>query len=339
VQQPIAMSDQPQTDESLLTPTPGETARLIRERSRSKLSAWKRLLPAWAFSVGLHLLVLPLVLGITVAFADSLVVPSIWNDVREEKVGDLPFSLMVEDLDLPVDQVQIAVPLANITKSTTPESEAEFSAPAATASNTARADGESARQYNLGPEIIVCGRLTWASFITTKPEFRMQFKLTTADGSEVPLECNDSTIAYREDNPLDAVKGSDIELTAGAQVTVRGYVNNGKNVALGISWVPSQPKQPQAGSDGKADIEIRGTVTCAATFVSNRVILMQLTVEMTDGTKVTVDCNDKTVYRDLSPFLVGTDANLIGTGVTIQGVLRQGKHVAREVFWMPAQKR
>lgn len=65
----------------------------------------------------------------------------------------------------------------------------------------------------------------------------------------------------------------------------------------------------------------------------------QLTVETTEGNKVTVDCNDKTVYRDLSPFPVGSDANLIRTGMRIQGEVREGKHMAREVFWMPAQKR
>jgi hypothetical protein len=78
------MSDQPAADESLPTPPPDETARLMRGGSHSKVPAWKRLLPPWAFSVGLHLFLLPFVLGITVVFADSLFVPNEWNDVRAD---------------------------------------------------------------------------------------------------------------------------------------------------------------------------------------------------------------------------------------------------------------
>jgi hypothetical protein len=76
----------------------------MREGAHSKGPWWKRLLP-WAFSIGLHLFLLPWVLVLTITFADQLFVPTEWNDLHAEALGDFPPSLLIEDMDFPIKEV------------------------------------------------------------------------------------------------------------------------------------------------------------------------------------------------------------------------------------------
>ena len=101
------MSDQPENAaEPLPDPTPEETARLMREASHSKVPWWKRLLPPWVCSLGLHLFLLPFLIVVTVTFADKLFVPTVWDDYRAEKLGNEPYSNLIVDRDYPVEQLQ-----------------------------------------------------------------------------------------------------------------------------------------------------------------------------------------------------------------------------------------
>lgn len=106
------MSEQPATDESLPNPTPDETSRLMREGSHSRVPWWKRLLPPWAFSIGLHLFLLPFVLVVTVTFADSLFVATVGEEVRSEQLANGLHSNLIVDRDYPVAEVhEKVVPL------------------------------------------------------------------------------------------------------------------------------------------------------------------------------------------------------------------------------------
>jgi len=205
------MCDQPQADESLPTPTPDETARLMREGSQSKVPAWKRLLPPWAFSIGLHLFVLPFVLGLTVVFADSLFVPTAWNDGPDEKGDDVPYSLMIEDRDLPVEQVQEkAVP---ITKATDP-------------------DGKAAAEIR--------GKVIMAQWVAQTRTLLVQVLVGDASGSKaILLHCPEDTQVFREVGGGDShrtVKISVRDILSDTSVRVLYEVQDGKNVAKVVAF-------------------------------------------------------------------------------------------------------
>jgi uncharacterized protein YkwD len=86
------MADQPDDDKAGLLPQPdaAETLRLVMRGSASEQSWCRRLLPAGLFSVGFHLFFLPLLMVITVTFADSIlgVVTLTTNDNHEQVDND-----------------------------------------------------------------------------------------------------------------------------------------------------------------------------------------------------------------------------------------------------------
>jgi hypothetical protein len=70
------MTRQPASDDGLLPePGPSERLRLLMQGARSGVPGWCRLLPSTAVSIGLHLLLLPFALAMTVTFADQLFGP------------------------------------------------------------------------------------------------------------------------------------------------------------------------------------------------------------------------------------------------------------------------
>jgi hypothetical protein len=250
------MSDQHEADESLPNPAPDETARLLREGSRSKVPAWKRLLPPWAFSIGLHLFVLPFVLGITVVFADSLFVPTVWNEVRDERIGDDPHFNLLIARDSSVEQVQErVVPLAKVADvgpqptpakpvSTGPVVAAKTTAPSTSPVSTTTQPMPSASGGSLIRGIVISAQSG-------------QITVSLVDGMQCTLQADENTQVFREgDYRFFALEGGIAGIAPKTSVTITTFVIDGKNMARVVSvGAPAQPQQPQAGSNGKPATE------------------------------------------------------------------------------------
>jgi hypothetical protein len=249
------MSDQPEADESLPTPTPDETARSMREGSRSRVLAWKRLLPPWAVSIGLHMFLLPFVLGLTVVFADSLFVPTVWNDVREEKGSDVPLSLMIENRDLPVEDVQEkAVTPSSERFPHTDASQRADNTPVQTQLETK--PGPSPLETD-SPRIVVAGTLSLRSVWFSKSEqgYRTRLTVKRADGKHVTFDCDESSVAIEDTSPSGSLDLNRIPY--GGPVVILGVIKDGKNVARQVfaRMHPETWPEPQASSDGNVVIE------------------------------------------------------------------------------------
>jgi uncharacterized protein (TIGR03067 family) len=103
------MTSEHEHDQDGLLPEPyaAETLRLVIRGSSPAESWQRRLLPAGIFSIGLHLFFLPLLMVVTVTFADHLILPAVSEPYtfREELDND-PLNALESYRDYPVEELE-----------------------------------------------------------------------------------------------------------------------------------------------------------------------------------------------------------------------------------------
>jgi hypothetical protein len=328
------MSDQspPAPDDSLPNPSPDETARLMREGGHSKLPWWKRLLPPWVFSIGLHLFVLPFVLGITVIFADQFCLPETMDWLSHQSNDDEGSSWQIDlEREYPVVEIrEVTVAEENQGAGSSPRRKPAEAHPRPPRARSLLNTGiELLRKHDLELALAFFeGAMEDADDLTSAEREQLTAQLLTADWAVERQRLSNAAIDEAETAAM-AGRGQEAIPVLKGLLNCPGLLNS--HARYRTSNLLDELESP-------AELDIRGEFRDTATVVSKFEFRMRLTVETAEGKELIFECGDNTkLFRD-DPWLTLREFDKLprGTPLRIRGSGdKEGRYVARAVFVCP----